>query len=129
MAFKEQRKVDWVRIVLSYSIPFLSVVGIGFVLEHRVGVAEETLDTKVNIAVHEEVHKRDDDREFRVDVAIEKLTLHGIQTDTRIQKVNFDAQQAQQKTLNTIILKMSQLHGGAIPATPDAGSGGRGHSR
>lgn len=117
---KDQRKPDWARILAQYSIPIFVVIGAIFVGEYRLTQAEENM---VQEDVHTEVHKSDDAQQLRVEIALEKLTEHAIETDRRIQQVNFDAQQAQQKALNTIIVKMHMLHAGNVPNVSDAGSG------
>jgi len=84
----DQRKIDWVRIILAYSIPFITLIGLSFVGYYRLAEAEgkvSILDTqKVSVDVHDEVHKA-------VDVKFTDFEKNMIKLDARIEQVNYAA--------------------------------------
>jgi len=86
----EQRKIDWARVIVAYAVPLIVLIGFLFVESHKLAEAEGKIETKVDKKVHTEVHKA-------VVVRLDTFDEQMIKIDARIEQVNFDAIERDEK--------------------------------
>lgn len=93
---KDQRKIDWMRIITAYSIPMLLLIGALFVGSYRLTQGEQNLKKKVDKATHIVEHENVDLRINHTEQAVVKIA-------ERVEILNYQSQQIHQATLREIL--------------------------